>query len=89
MKCVLSGTVAFVLRHDLPSIHSNSLPIHSIHVHTTIHPSLTNFISLYFTSCNITALHFTSFHFTTYFMICTTPSLKPIYRFPSLFLKIT
>jgi hypothetical protein len=45
-----------------PSIHSTSLPLHNLHFHTTVYPTLTNFISLYFTSWNITALYYTSLH---------------------------
>jgi hypothetical protein len=44
------------------SIHSTSLPLHSLHFHTQIYFSSADFISLYFTSRNITALHFTSLH---------------------------
>jgi hypothetical protein len=66
------------------SIHSTSLPFHSLHLHTKIYTSLINFISLYFTSSN----NFTSLHFTTYFMICTTPSFRLMYHFPNLFLKL-
>jgi hypothetical protein len=36
-----------------PSIHSTSLQLHSLHFHTLIYPSLTNFIS-----CNFTSLHY-------------------------------
>jgi hypothetical protein len=44
------------------SILSTSLTLHILHFHTTIYPSLTNFISLYFTSHRITSVHFTSLH---------------------------
>jgi hypothetical protein len=61
MKYVFSGPVADAIHHDFPFI--------PLHFHTTIYPSLTNFIALYFTSCNITALHFTSLHFTALYIL--------------------
>jgi hypothetical protein len=48
------------------SIHFTSLPLHSLH----FHPSLTNLISLYFTSRNVTSRHFTSLHFAIHFIVC-------------------
>jgi hypothetical protein len=45
-------------------IHSTSLPLHSLHSHTTTYLPLTNLISLYFTSRIITALRFASLHST-------------------------
>jgi hypothetical protein len=54
MKYALSGTVAPALNHNFPFIL-----LHSLHFHTTIYPSLTNFTPLYFTSCtNFTSLHY-------------------------------
>jgi hypothetical protein len=54
------------------SIQSTSLPLHSLHFHTTIYPS----------SLNTTALHF------IYFIIYITPSLNEMYHFPNLSLKL-
>jgi hypothetical protein len=55
-----------------PSVHSTSLPLHSLHFHTTVYPTLTSF--------HFTSFHCTSLYFTTYFMICTTPPLHLMYH---------
>jgi hypothetical protein len=75
MKCVLSGTVALALHHNLPL-----MPLHDHFIVFVTTPQLTppnwlhftiltsrnvTALHFHFTALHLTSLHFTSFHFTS------------------------
>jgi hypothetical protein len=84
MKYVMSWTDVHTFHHDLRFI-----PLHytrTLHIVTTVYfPSLP-FPSPHFTSLHFISLHFTSLHYIL--MTALTTSLRLIYHFVTLFLKL-